>query len=172
MPWVYYEWVTDLDYQGHTLHWVSCCKTTTRQKKQPDGTLIETQKQVCFVHITHLPVNQANVAATSQTGRLRCKIENEGFNTLTNGGYGMEHQWARKSYRALKNYYQFMQMAHLIHQLMLKRQTFVVTYLTGANHLTVKALWDDLVGAMQWHKVKRKLLRLVDETPIQWRLVT
>ncbi len=167
-----YEWVTDVDYQGYTLHWVSCCETTTRQKKQPDGTLVEAQKQVCFVHITNLPVNQANVTTTSQTGRLRWKIENEGFNTLKNGGYGMEHKWARKNYRALKNYYQFMQMAHLIHQLMLKRQTFVETYLTGANHPTVKALWDDLLGAMQWSKVKRKLLRLIDDASIQWRLVT
>ncbi|MDD1631962.1 MAG: hypothetical protein LUP91_07105, partial [Methylococcaceae bacterium] len=40
------------------------------------------------------------------------------FNTLKNGGYGMEHQYARKSYTALKNYFQFMQMAHIIHQLM------------------------------------------------------
>ena len=71
-----------------------------------------------------------------------------------------------------ENYYQFMQMAHLIHQLMLKRKTFVDTYLTGANHPTVKALWDDLLGAMQWSKIKRKWLRLLNQTVIQWRLVT
>ena len=84
----------------------------------------------------------------------------------------MELNRARKSYRALKNYYQFMQMAHLIHQLLLKRQTFVNTYLTGAYHPTVKALWEDLLGAMQWSKVKRKVLRSIGKTSIQWRLVT
>ena len=53
-----------------------------------------------FVHITDLPLNKENIAASSNTGRLRWKIENEGFNTLKNGGYGLEHKWARKSYQA------------------------------------------------------------------------
>lgn len=167
-----YEWVGDLDYQGYTLHWIRCCETTTRQKKQTDGTLCAEQAQAEFVQITSLPVNQKNVVQTSQTGRLRWKVENEGFNTLKNGGYGMEHKWARKNYQALKNYYQFMQMAHLIHQLMLKRQAFVATWLTGPDHPTVKALWDDLLGAMQWSKIKRKCLRELNEVTIQWRLVT
>ena len=167
-----YEWVSDLDYQGYTLNWVNCYQITTRQHKQADDTLIASEEQARFVHITGLPVDYSNVVQTSQTARLRWKVENEGFNTLKNGGYGMEHKWARKNYLALKNYYQFMQMAHLIHQLMLKRQTFVNTYLTGMNHPTVKALWGDLLGAMQWRKIKRKWLRLLNQTVIQWRLVT
>ena len=84
----------------------------------------------------------------------------------------MKHKWARKNYRALKNYYQFMQMAHLIHQLTLKRQTFVETWLQGSNHPTIKSLWDDLLGAMQWSQVKCKRLRKILEVPIQCRLVT
>jgi hypothetical protein len=103
---------------------------------------------------------------------LRWKVENEGFNTLKNGGYAMEHKWSRNSYRALKNYFQFMQMAHLIHQLMLKRDTFVQTWLKGDNHPTVKSLWDDLLGAMQWSKVKLKKLRKILQTPIQFRLLS
>ncbi len=167
-----YEWVTDLDYQGYTLHWVSGRETITRRKQQKDGRFTDEQEQTCFVHITSLPVDHSNVANTSQTGRLRWKVENEGFNTLKNGGYGMQHKWARKNYRALKNYYQFMQMAHLIHQLMLKRQAFVKTWLTGKNHPTVKALWDDLLGAMQWSTVKLKRLRNILNTPVQYRFVT
>ena len=167
-----YEWVSDLDYQGYTLHWVSCRETITRCKRQPDGSLLDEQEENRFVHITSLPVDHANVVKTSQTARLRWKVENEGFNTLKNGGYGMQHKWARKNYIALKNYYQLMQMAHLIHQLMLKRRTFVETWLQRSNHPTVKALWEDLLGAMQWSKVKLKRLRQILETPIQYRLVT
>ena len=72
----------------------------------------------------------------------------------------------------MKNYYQFMQMAHLIHQLMLKRKTFGETWLQGSNHPTVKSLWEDLLGAMQWSKVKRKRLRNILTVPIQFRLAT
>ena len=62
-------------------------------------------------------------------------------------------------------------MAHLVHQLMLKRQTFVNTWLQGSNHPTVKSLWEDLLGAMQWSKVKRKRLRKILVVPIQYRLI-
>ena len=168
-----YQWVTDLDYQGHTLYWVSNRETTIRHKhSMAKGVITLKYEQNNFITISSLPVNRKNVASTSQTARLRWKIENEGFNTLKNGGYGMEHKWARKNYRALKNYYQFMQMAHLIHQLMLKRQTFVETWLQGNNHPTVKSLWEDLLGAMQWSKVKCKKLRRILAVPIQFRLVT
>jgi len=167
-----YQWVTDLDYQGHTLHWLSAEETIVRLEHDPEGKVREVRQKACFVHITSLPVKHATVVQASHTGRLRWKVENEGFNTLKNGGYGMEHKWSRNNYRALKNYYQFMQMAHLINQLMVKRQTFVDTWLSGSNHPTVKALWDDLLGAMQWSKVKFKRLRRILSTPIQWRLVT
>ncbi|MGB1271758.1 MAG: hypothetical protein ACPG5T_06780, partial [Endozoicomonas sp.] len=161
-----YCWVTGLDYQGHSLNWMSCEERITRQLRQDDGTRTEKTELVRFVHITSLPVDATQAALISRTARLRWKIENEGFNTLKNGGYGMEHKWARKSYRAMKNYYQFMQIAHLIHQLMLKWQRFVNRYLKEMNHPTVKSLWEDLLGAMQWSKVKGKQLRRWLETPV------
>ena len=168
-----YQWMTGLDYQGHKLYWVRNRETTVRQHHpKTEGVITLKYEQNDFIHITSLPVNDKSVAATSQTARLRWKVENEGFNTLKNGGYGMEHKWARKSYRAMKNYYQFMQMAHLIHQLMLKRKTFVETWVQGSNHPTVKSLWEDLLGAMQWSKAKRKRLRDILAVPIQFRLVT
>ncbi|MGB0468947.1 MAG: hypothetical protein ACPGF7_15670, partial [Pontibacterium sp.] len=169
----HYRWITDLDYHGHTLHWISCEEITTRRKRSPDKkTVTDDMTLARFVHITSLPVTARLIADLSQTARLRWKVENEGFNTLKNGGYGMEHKWARKCYRAMKNYYQFMQIAHLIHQLMLKWQRFVKRYLQGPNHPTVKSLWEDLLGAMQWGKVKRKPLRRWLKKPLQFRLVT
>jgi len=41
--------------------------------------------------ITNLKPDQKNALSLALHGRLRWKIENEGFNTQKNGGYEMEH---------------------------------------------------------------------------------
>ena len=61
---------------------------------------------------------QAGIKA-QKAARLRWKIENEGFNTQKNLCYGMEHKYNRIDFNATKNYYQCMQIAHLIEQLAL-----------------------------------------------------
>jgi hypothetical protein len=45
-----------------------------------------------FVHLTTLAVTATTVVALSRTGRLRWKIENEGFNTQKHLGYGLKHK--------------------------------------------------------------------------------
>jgi hypothetical protein len=164
-----FQWVTGVDYQGHTLNWLECAETIKPtlpevSEKEPTTT--------CFVHITDLPVNARNIADTSQTGRLRWKIENEGFNTLKNGGYGMEHQYARKSYCALKNYYQFMQMAHIIHQLMTLNTRFKETFMNSKNHPTLKNLWLDLVAVMKWLELDEQELQRIGSARRQFRFTT
>ena len=135
--------VTDVDYQGHTLNWLEFKPTKPKASE-------EKPRATHFVHITILSINASNIVKTSQTGRLRWKIENEGFNTLKNGGYGMEHQYARKSYCALNNYFQFMQLAFIIHQLMTLNTCFLKYFMKAKNHPTLKNLWLDLVAVMQW----------------------
>jgi len=49
-------------------------------------------------------------------GRLRWKIENEGFNSQKNGGYNLEHVYSETG----KFYYLLLQIAHTINQLMEK----------------------------------------------------
>ena len=142
-----FVWVADVTYKGHTFNWLECLETVTTPNSDESKVKSETTR---FVQITNLPINASNIAGTSSTGRLRWKIENEGFNTLKNGGYEMEHQYARKSYIALKNYFQFMQMAHLIHQLMTINTRFQEKFMKAKNHPTLKNIWRDLVSAMQW----------------------
>lgn len=151
-----FQWVTAVDYKGHTLNWLACKETIRSTKTE---VLEEALKTTRFVHITDLPINASNIADTSRTGRLRWKIENEGFNTLKNGGYGMEHQYARKSYCALKNYFQFMQMAHLIHQLMTLNTRFREDFMKAKNHPTLKSLWVQLVSAMQCFEINEQELQ-------------
>lgn len=161
-----FHWVTDIGYKGHHLNWLECQETVAQTK--PDAS-DEVPKTTRFVHITDLPVHSRNVADTSRTGRMRWKIENEGFNTLKNGGYGMEHQYARKSYRALKNYFQFMQMAHIIHQLMTLNTRFQESFMKAKNHPTLKKFWHELVGAMGWAELDEQILENINGTRRQFR---
>jgi hypothetical protein len=161
-----FQWVTGVDYHGHTLNWLECKETIEPTKPEASE---EVSKTTRFVHITDLPVDADNIAGTSHTGRLRWKIENEGFNTLKNGGYGMEHQYARKSYGALRNYFQFMQMAHIIHQLMTLNTRFQEGFMTAKNHPTLKNLWLDLVAVMQWVELDGQELERIDGTRRQFR---
>lgn len=73
-----------------------------------------------FSWITNMEIKDAGTATKLQeVGRLRWKIENEGFNTQKNLGYKLEHKYSRVDFNATKNYYQCLQIAHLIEQLTL-----------------------------------------------------
>ena len=50
-------------------------------------------------------------------GRMRWKIENEGFNTQKRKGYNLEHQYS-KDYQAQKCHYYLIQIGHMISQIM------------------------------------------------------
>ena len=81
-----------------------------------------------FVHITDIEVNKTSASKVSQAGRMRWKIENEGFNNQKNGGYNLQHKFSRTNFNATKNYYQLLQIADIINQLVYKQkaiQTFI-----------------------------------------------
>jgi len=164
-----FRWVTGIDYHGHVLNYLECVETVSPAISDTSG---EKPKPTRFAHITNLPVNERNIVATSEVGRLHWKIENEGFNTLKNGGYGMEHHYARKSYTALKNYFEFMQMAHLIHQLMTLNTRFQENFMNAPNHPTLKNLWDNLVSAMGWAEFDEQELKQRINTRQQFRFAT
>ena len=168
----HFTWVTELDYQGYSLNWLECCESVTRTEQGKNGKLQPVTKQCTFVQITDLPLDKKNIAKSSHTGRLRWLIENEGFNTLKNGGYKMEHKYARKSYRAMKNYFQFMQMAHLINQLMIKSLYFHANYLTGKNHPTLKNIWNTLISVMEWIELDDKKIEDITKEHRQFRLIS
>lgn len=139
-----FKWVTGIDYQGHPLNWLEGVESVGHSKS-PE----EEPKITRFAHITNLPLNDSNIVGTSRVGRMRWKIENEGFNTLKNGDYGMEHQYSRTSYPALKNYFQFMQMAHIINQLMTLNTRFQEKFMNARNHPTIKNHWINLIAILR-----------------------
>ena len=79
------------------------------------------------VHLTNLKVNNGNVAQISLEGRMRWKIENEGFNCQKNHGYGLGHKYARKDLNTIKNYYLLMQIGHMISQLVERLNSFKIS---------------------------------------------
>ncbi len=164
-----FRWITALNYHGHAMTCLESVETVRCADSDTSGTNPEITR---FVHITNLPVDASNITHTSRVGRLRWKIENEGFNTLKNGGYAMEHQFARKSYTALKNYFEFMQMAHLIHQLMTLNSRFQEGFMKAANHPTLKSLWADLVGVLKFTDFDEQELNQRISTRQQFRFAT
>jgi hypothetical protein len=109
--------VTNIDYHGHQLQWLECRETLTHTHSGE-----ATRHR--FVHLTQLEVTAATVVLLSRTGRLRWTIENEGFNTQKHHGYALQHKYARVSWQAAKNYYQCLQIGHLINQLMVLSSAF------------------------------------------------
>jgi len=81
----------------------------------------ETEKDIAkkFVWITNFNINENTFEKIAKSGRMRWKIENEGFNTQKNGGYNLEHSYSHNEV-ASSNYYQLLQIAHIFAQLMEK----------------------------------------------------
>ena len=136
----YYVWLPGIDYQGHKLTWIFCheiiSQTTGKEKE------IKNQQ---FSWVTDLEVKQDNIKEMVKGARLRWKIENEGFNTQKNLGYNLQHKYSRVSWLAMKNYYQCLQIAHLINQLVeLSSKCKALTI----KKVTIKHLWKCMLGFM------------------------
>ena len=75
------------------------------------------EKLITFNYITDLKVNDYRIEDIVTMGRRRWKIENEGFNEQKNGTFCISHLCSRNE-NALKIHYYFIQIAHIIRQLL------------------------------------------------------
>lgn len=111
------RWVNGIEYtdtqkREHTVDVIECMETRTY------ATGVSDTKKHRWV--TNVPVSQRNVVRLSnEGGRLRWKVENEGFNVQKNGGYGLTHEYS-KSENSAKIFHILMQIAHLWMQLLVK----------------------------------------------------
>ena len=108
-----YTFINDLEYKKYILNVVE----TVISKKHKNN---DSHKDEYFAHITDISISENNCSLISHIGRLRWKIENEGFNEQKNGGYKLKHKYSRTSFNASQNYYQCLQIAHMINQLAYK----------------------------------------------------
>jgi len=149
--------ITGLEYKKHTgLGW---CEYTREKTKSG--------KQERFAHITNINIDKSNVWEVSFYGKLRWKIENEGFNAQKNQGYNLQHKYAEKDFNAMQNYYQLLQVAHLINQLVEKLQN-IVTELKQAGR-TIKSIWEDAVASMLKETLHFQKVHTHDSDNVQLR---
>jgi len=112
-----FRWVDEIVYvdslkKGHTLSAVECLETKPNQEGQ--------KKMTKFKWVTNCNVSNKNVTTLSNDGgRMRWKIENEGFNVQKKGGYQLEHAYTNHPNSA-KIFYLLLQIAHLLAQLLYK----------------------------------------------------
>ncbi len=149
--------ITGLEYKKHqNLGW---CEYT--RKGTTSG------KHERFVHITNMGIDKTNVWEVSYYGRLRWKIENEGFNTQKNQGYNLQHKYAEKDFCAMQNYYQLLQIAHLINQLTEKLQNVALSLKqTGRS---IKSIWEDALASMLKETLPFSGLQTIGLVKIQLR---
>jgi hypothetical protein len=108
----YFQWLDDLPYADHHLKLI-CCRET------------KNDETINFVWLTNFRVDYDSVAMLANGGgRLRWKVENEGFNVQKNGGFNMEHAYCEHP-NANQNYFLLLQIAHFLFQLMVKGSLFV-----------------------------------------------
>lgn len=107
-----YSWINDIEYKTRET-------STTRSFFLHVLDLVVKKNDVMKNHfrwITSLPMNKDNAHTIAKGGRLRWKIENEGFNTQKNGGYNLEHCYAENPNSA-KVFYLLLQIACIIMRL-------------------------------------------------------
>jgi len=131
-----FKFLNEIEYSGHNYSWISCTQTITRLSDKE----VETKK---FVYITSINQSLKTVFSTADGVRLRWKIENEGFNTQKNSDYELEHKYSRVSYPAMQNYYQMLQLAHMINQFV-EKSADIVELLKEHSKQTLVDLWKAL----------------------------
>ncbi|MCP4135390.1 MAG: hypothetical protein GY754_30755 [bacterium] len=113
-------------------------------------------KTTRFVFLTSIKITSKNIRPTVKCGRMRWKIENEGFNAQKNGGMALSHKYVRNNLRGMKNYYLCMQIAHIIEQLSLLAKAVVNIWKKGK--MTIKKLWENLMSLLKEHFLDWRLI--------------
>lgn len=142
-----FRWLDNLEYKGMTLGFVRCEETD----KYGNTTT--------YVWLTSFTVTQKNVRELAQAGRMRWKIENEGFNEQKSG-YAMEHFCNCNDFNVMLCLYLILQMAHMFMQLLAKsdlldEQTPILKHLAYLlleslrNHILPEAVPNQSLPPMQ-----------------------
>jgi len=143
-----YRWITEIEYKGNKLDWIKS----------------EEENANKYVFVTSLDVNEKTALPIVSSGRLRWKIENEGFNEQKNGGYELKHKYSEVSLTAAKNYYQSLQIASIINQLLVLGQKL------KRSKITIKHIWKNLLAFMLYGEIDEKEIAGLLKQRVQIRL--
>ena len=139
-----YRWANDLTYQDseqrtHHLSLLECQETTL------DSANTNKHMWLSNFTLTHHNIDRLG----NQGGRLRWKVENEGFNVQKNGGFNLQHPYSQDE-TAGKVFYIILQIAYLIFQLMEKGSLFSNPFPKGVGSL--KNIADRILEA--WRNLR------------------
>lgn len=112
----WHDYVSGIDYNGYQINLVEYGEEVKKTIRRGMGKA-EREEKKSFWFLTSLPVGKKNVPDLIERGRMRWKIENEGFNTQKNQGYCLEHLFS-KDYQGIKNHYYLIQIGHMISQIL------------------------------------------------------
>lgn len=133
-----YEYCEEpLNLRGQKIFYMCLKESHHRMNNQEDVDITK------FVFMTNILTTRSNIEELIAGGRLRWKIENEGFNIQKNGGYALHHKMNRKNIRAIKNYYVCLQLAHIIDQLHNKSKEFRKNI-----NVSIRKLWEYFCSAL------------------------
>ena len=159
-----FRWVNDIVYvdsdrREHRLSVLECLDTRPGKHRE-----LQTTK---FKWVTNVPVSPNNVVPlANEGGRLRWKIENEGFNVQKNGGYNLEHAYTQDE-PGMKIYYLLLQIAHLLMQLMEKGSLLRAAFPRGFG--SARILARRLLEALRNAALTREQYDVLCAQPIQIR---
>lgn len=154
-----YQCIEGLQHDGHPLIWIACMEPPYYEQRHG-----QRQEEKHFIYVTNLALHQEKrekpgmIIKIVQAGRLRWKIENEGFNSQKNQGYHLHHKFSRHSVATLQVYYMLLQIAHLINQLV-QHSRPVVALLKCFPKLTYRYLWDKLRHGLEERLLNDERLR-------------
>jgi len=123
-----FRWVDDIAYvdtqkREHIISCLECLETKHGQRGK--------EKTTKFKWMTNYQISDRNVIELANNGgRIRWKVENEGFNVQKNGGYALEHAYTTDT-TAAKVFYFLLQIAHMITQLIEKGSLFKKAFPAG-----------------------------------------
>jgi hypothetical protein len=143
-----YRFQTGIKYhEKYTLNWIECNEKHIKIEKSGEKTKVAKAKSKPshFEYVTNIVPDKDNVREIGCSGRLRWKIENEGFNTQKCSEYELEHKYCRKSYNGMKNYYTLLQIAHAINQF-IEKGKHIGAILKRKPKETITNLWKNLRG--------------------------
>lgn len=112
LSWVNNICYTDTQNNDHVVDVIECIET--RENAGGDTSAAKHR------WVTNMSVSERNVAQLANGGgRIRWKVENQGFNVQKNGGYGLTHAYSNNE-NCAKIFHLLMQIAHLLMQLLVK----------------------------------------------------
>ena len=144
------NWVNLIPFNGRKHNWIELIeeKITKDDEYEMDK----------FVYLTNIEITKENAYLICKTGRLRWKIEKQGFDQQKNHGYNICHKYCRKSYTGLKNFYQCCQIAHMMNQLLELTKTFDKLL---TNKITISFIWFCIKAFMAFGQILSSVIETI-----------